>query len=386
MNTIASLKAFKILDSRANYTISVEINGIEGIAPAGASTGSHEIPYIDPEKAINYINKTLSTKLKGDIIEQKNLDIYLRNLADKIGGNGSIATSFSIYNNLWNLNIFLNNNQKNIFPFPLANVIGGGKHSGLMDIQEILVLPKKAKTFPEAVNTARNIYHEIGEYLKEKKMNYGMNDEGAHITPLPQEKALELAEETAKKHNAKIGIDMAASELWNQNLNKYIYPNSNKKLDPGEQIDYILDLIENYHLIYVEDPLHEEDFIGFSEILKKSNKTMITGDDLTTTNTSRIHKAIKNKSINSIIIKPNQIGTVTDTKEAVELSKKHNIIPVISHRSGETHDTTISRLSLDLETPIIKAGIADIRTVKLNWLTKQWNKTENPKMNKICIK
>jgi len=281
---INSIRAHKILDSRANFTLEVFVNQFSGMAPAGASTGIHEVPYVEVDKAINYINKNLAKHFLNEPLDQRKIDAYLRNLREKIGGNGSIAFSFAVYNNLWT-------HTREVFPFPLGNAIGGGKHSGYMDIQEILLIPLKAKSFPEAIALMSGAYLEIKDYLESKKIRYGMNDEGAHITPLPQEKALELSLDIGKKYGCRVGVDVAACSFWDSKVGKYVFTKSNERYTKEEQIDYILDLIKKYKLIYVEDPLHEEDFEGFSEILKKTKgKTLICGDDLTTTNTERIRK------------------------------------------------------------------------------------------------
>ena len=376
MTKITNLSAIKILDSRANWTVEVDINGTNGTSPAGASTGIHEIPTIPADKACDFINKKLSKAFIGETVNQQKIDAQLKLLTSKIGSNGSIATSFAIYNLLRNKNKTV---QKNTFPYPLGNIFGGGAHGGTIDIQEVLICPKNAKTFPDAVKQMTNTYHDLKKELKSKGLEVGMNDEGALTANIGFIELMGTLKPIADKHGCLIGLDVAASELYSKG--KYHYKKMGKTLTKEEQIEFISHIIKKYKLFYVEDPMHEEDFKNTGILFEKNKKTLITGDDLTTTNTELIKKAIG--SISGMIVKPNQIGTVTQTTNAIEMCKKNNITPVISHRSGETSDATISRMALDFEIPLIKCGIADMRTAKINELLRLWDKADKPKMAKF---
>ena len=199
---------------------------------------------------------------------------------------------------------------------------------------------------------------------------------------IPFEKSLDLICRVAENSGCKVGLDVASSNMWNGK--KYVYLKMKKSFDSGEQIDFISDLIKSYRLFYAEDPLNEEDFEGFAELNKKhGKKCLICGDDLTTTNPERIRRAIKTKSVNSVIVKPNQIGTVTLAHEFTGLAKKNKIVPVISHRSAETTDTTIAVMAVDWEIPLIKAGVVDMRVAKLDKLLEMWDDCKRPRMAKI---
>ncbi|MCK5474059.1 MAG: hypothetical protein KAI53_01520 [Candidatus Aenigmarchaeota archaeon] len=375
MTNIESIHARKILDSRANWTVEAEINGILGASPAGASTGTHEVPTVPAEVACDFINRKIKKAFLNHEINQKEIDRKLKFLTGKIGSNGAIATSFAVYNFLWSQNT----ERKSVFPYPLGNVFGGGAHGGACDMQEVLLCPKNAKTFPDAVQKMTDAYHELKKELKDIGLSVGMNDEGALTATIGFMELMDILKPIADHNGCAIGLDIAASEMYRHN--KYYYKQKDQFLSEDEQIDFVNHLIKKYRLFYVEDPMNEDDFDGFSEILSKNKKTLVCGDDLTTTNTQRIHKAVK--KINAMIVKPNQIGTVSQTVEAIKLCKKTRITPVMSHRSGETTDATIARMALDFESPIIKCGIADMRTAKINELLRLWDKTEKPKMAKI---
>ncbi len=384
---IEKIRAEKILDSRGNWTIEIEIqsmNGFsgKGIAPSGASMGVHEAKVINADDSVRISNTRLQ-KFVGARLDQRAIDDNLMLLDktkgfSKIGGNTAIAFSFAVYNLLHNGAI---EKIKNIFPYPLGNVFGGGRHGGGTDIQEFLLCPAKEKTFPECIERIASAYHELKKEI-EKNHEAGINDEGAITANISFDKALDLVSAVSERNGCKIGLDIASSDLWNGK--KYVYQKMKKSFDAGEQIDFISDAIRAYRLFYVEDPLYEEDFEGFRELNRKhGKKCMICGDDLTTTNPERLKTAILHKSVNSAIVKPNQIGTVSLAHEFTALAKKNGIVPVISHRSAETADSTISAIALDWKIPIIKAGVVDIRIAKLDRLLEMWNACGRPRMGKF---
>ncbi len=375
METIKDLNAYIVYNNRLEQMVEVEINKkYRGTSPSGASKGSSEIKYLKATTSIKRL-KEIFPKYIGEKIDFEKLDREIKLLKTRLGGNGSIAFSFALFN----ASFKLEENKIYYFPYPLGNVIGGGAHHGFASFQEFLVLPLKAKTFPKAMETMVAIYKDLMEEFYNKFC--GFNDEGAMIIKEKEENILDKLEKVALMHGAKIGIDFASNSYYDKKSNSYKI--KGKKIKAEEYKQYVIDLIKSYHLIYAEDPLHEKDFEGFAEITKKAKKTYITGDDLTTTNPELLKKAIKHKSITGIIIKPNQIGTITEALETKKIAEKHKILPVLSHRSGEADDYTISHLALAYNFKVIKAGIAQSRIPKLNELMRLWNTIEKKKMSKI---
>ncbi|MFP4038227.1 MAG: enolase C-terminal domain-like protein [Candidatus Nanohaloarchaea archaeon] len=362
----------KILNSRVNYTVETEVNGEKASAPSGASTGKYEAKCFVPEH-LEEIEQLLK-KLEGQELSQKEFDEKLKELDgtddfSRIGASG-IASSFA-FKQASGFDL------SESFPLPLSNIVGGGEHGGNTSIQEFLVLPVNADTFPEAIETNRKIYHEMKERYSRKVK--GMNDEGALITSMDDEQTLKALKKVADEHDAALGVDVAASEFFEDG--KYRVSSMGLEHDAEGQLKFIEELIEAFDLKYVEDPFDEEDFRMHAKLAKKFPDSLICGDDLFTTSKERLKNGIENGSCNSLIVKPNQIGTVSDARETVKLAKENGYTPVVSHRSGETCDSTISDLSLEWEAPIIKAGIADIRIAKLNQLLRRWEKADNPEIN-----
>jgi len=371
---IDSIELREIIDSRTSETLEAEINGDFGKAPSGASTGEHEAKCFVPENLEEVVNQL--KELEGEEFSQQEFDSKLREI-DGTGdfseiGAASISSSFAFKQASG-----FNHGKK--FPLPLSNVIGGGEHGGNTSIQEFLVLPVEAETFPEALETNVKIYQELKErYARKIK---GINDEGALITSMDDEETLRALKKVADKHGARIGLDVAASEFYEEE--KYKLDSMMREHSPGEHLDFIQKLIDTFDLIYVEDPFDEEDFRMHAELTSANPEVLICGDDLFTTDKNRLNEGIEHGACNSLIVKPNQIGTVSDAEETTELAKENDYTPVISHRSGETCDSTISDLALEWECPVIKAGIADIRIAKLNRLLRLWDNTENPEITGI---
>jgi len=379
MMKIATMGAEKIKDCRGKWTVEAEINGAKGAAPGGTSKGIYEAKEVDAEDAVALINGTLKEKLVGREFTQESFDDELKRIDESqdfsnIGGNTSTALSFAFFNHEFTL-------KKSSFPFPLVNVFGGGKHGGFSDIQEFLIMPHEAKSFAEAFETSKRFYATF-KSLAEKKGPVGRNIEGAVTANIRQEDVFEMLLKTAEDVPAKIGIDAAASELWNGE--KYVYKNSGKELESGEHVDFMRDIAETYGLFYVEDGFDQDDFMGFSELKKKIGaKTLVCGDDLTVTNADRLKMALDKDAVNAMIVKPNQIGTVTLALKAVELAKSAGIVNVMSHRSGETFDSTIARLAVNWEIPMIKIGLADTDIAKMNELVRLWGAATRPRMAKL---
>ena len=274
---------------------------------------------------------------------------------------------------------------KKEFPYPLGNVFGGGAHGGSTTIQEFLAIPIKAKSFPDAVGQNAELHHRLRDVLKKKIGFVGINDEGALSADIDDLKAFDIITNVAEDVGCRIGVDMAASEFFDDN--KYVYKSLKQKLGAGEQVDFVTDLVKTYKLVYVEDPLHEDDFDNTAELTKRvGSKTLVCGDDLFVTSVGRLSKGVECGAGNSLIVKPNQAGSVTRARNTVDLAFKNKYVPVVSHRSAETCDSTISRLAVEWGVPIIKAGVVDMRISKLNALITMWNRCRMPKMAKLKFK
>ena len=385
-DVIKSIWAQKILDSRGNWTIEVFVNGVSGIAPSGASTGTFEAKIIPADKAVDIVNSLLRKKLLKKKLSQVSVDNLLEEIdgtADfsKIGGNTATAVSFAAHNAMLCGRL----PSKKVFPYPLGNVFGGGAHGGATSIQEFLAVPIKAKTFPDAVGINAELHHRLREVFKKKVGFVGINDEGALTADVNDLKALDIITDVAKDVGCRIGLDMAASEFFDGT--RYNYDSLKQKLKPSDQLDFVVDIIKTYKLVYVEDPLNEDDFENTAELTKKvGSKILIAGDDIFVTNAERLQIGIDAGAGNSLIIKPNQVGSITRAKKTVNLALKNDYLPVVSHRSAETTDHTISALSLEWGSPLFKAGVVDMRISKLNSMITAWNRCKSPGMAKLRFK
>jgi enolase len=261
-------------------------------------------------------------------------------------------------------------------------MLGGGAHAGrgAPDIQEFLAIPVGAKSFADATFANAQIHREVRRLIESKDRSFtgGKGDEGAWAPNLDNLTALDVVAQACEKVSSKlgfkirVGLDVAASSLYSRKKRKYLYKREDRSRSTGEQIDFIIDLIKTYKLFYVEDPVCEDDFKSFALITKKvGKKCLICGDDLFVTNVSRIQRGVKLGAANAVLIKPNQIGTLTDTLKAVQLAKQNGYVPVMSHRSGETSDETIAHLAVGFGCPMIKTGVVGgERIAKLNELIR----------------
>ncbi len=396
---IESVKARKIFNSRGSPTIEVEVSTGNSLgraeAPSGASTGSHEVvafPSGGVEEAIKTVEKLVAPSLIGLNVEgQGEIDQLLHDLDGtedfrKIGGNTSIAISIAVCKaaaSSRNKLLFqqLSGRRPVILPRPLGNVLGGGRHASgkAPDIQEFLVLPVEAHSFSDAAWANVRVHEGIRSLLEKADATFsgGKGDEGAWSPNLENNKALDIvvrvSEEVSEELgiNIRVGMDVASSTLWNEKERFYNYSREGIKRSPGEQVDYILDLIKTYRLIYIEDPLNEEDFLGFAEVTRRAKSCLICGDDLFTTNPKRLSSGAQLKAGNAIIIKPNQVGTLTETLETVGIAKSKGYLPIASHRSGETCDTYLSHLAVGFGCPIVKVGVVGgERIAKVNELLR----------------
>ncbi|MDC0631058.1 phosphopyruvate hydratase [Candidatus Marinimicrobia bacterium] len=405
-SSIEKIYARQILDSRGNPTVEVDAflkSGIMGRAsvPSGASTGEHEaIELRDGNKnlflgksvlkAVKNINTKIANVLKNqDSLNQKNIDEILINLdgtenKSVLGANSILGASMAIahaaakYKKM-PLYRSIGDENSNLMPMPMMNIINGGSHAdNSVDIQEFMIMPFGARNFSEALQMGTEIFHHLKDVLKKKGMATSVGDEGGFAPNLKSnEEALEVIDKAILKSGLQSGkdvffaLDVAASELFNNN--KYHLSSEGKSLTSEEMVQYLISLSQNYPIISIEDGLDENDWRGWTSLTKElGNKVQIVGDDLTVTNINRLKKAIDEKSMNAILIKLNQIGTVSETLQAINMAKKSNFGAIISHRSGETEDTTIADLSVAMGMGQIKTGSASRtdRVCKYNQLLR----------------
>ncbi len=391
-----------VFDSRGNETVECEVHAGEvfgkAIAPSGASKGSEEAVVVDPYKKDEIEEKVAKALVGMSVFDQVSIDEKLREIDgtenfSNIGGNFAITVSLACAKCASNLlGIPLYQYVGGVFaqelPYPLGNVIGGGAHApGSTSIQEFLVIPVGAKSYFEAQRTNALVHKTLKKMFLEKGIFCAKGDEGAWAVPITDEQALEFLSAAVEKVKdetgvvVKIGLDFAATELWDGE--RYVY--KDRKLTTEEQIAFVAELVDKYGIIYIEDPFHENDFEAFAELTKQIGKRcMICGDDIYVTNVKRISKGIELGSTNTVLIKPNQIGTLTDTFRAVELSKNSGQRIVVSHRSGETEDETIAHLSVAFNATLIKTGVVGgERIAKHNELIRIEEEMDSPKMVQV---
>ena len=391
-SAIEKIHAREILDSRGNPTVEVDItlkNGSWGRAsvPSGASTGEHEaVELRDGDKkrylgkgvsrAITNINTIIADSLKGiDASDQSKLDCLLINLdgtenKSNLGANALLGVSIAASKaaaNYYSFPLYRYWGGENaaLLPIPMMNILNGGSHANnTVDIQEFMILPSGASSFSQALRMGTEIFHHLKLVLQSKKMITSVGDEGGFAPNLSSnEEALDVILEAIENTSYKpgedifIALDVAASELYIDG--KYQLESEKKLLSSKEMVTYLVRLVEKYPIISIEDGLNENDWEGWKDLTSKlGKKIQIVGDDLTVTNKSRLKRSINEKCMNAILIKLNQIGTVTETIEAVEMARSANFGAIISHRSGETEDTTIADFSVAMGMGQIKTGSA----------------------------
>ena len=368
-----------INNSRKEKSIEITLKTYEGTfkcsPPSGKSTGKHEVACYNKKginKSLSLLkvfakeiqNKNFLIKVVDDLIQVESQIKKFEKKYGELGGNvkyalhGVFLKAAAKDNNkeLWQLiNDDVNKGRKPKMPMPVGNCIGGGLHSKPIrgkrpDFQEFELIPKE-KTISRAVTVNLHAYAYAKKLLKAKSRN----DENAWRTDKTNEEVLYILMQVAEKYNLRIGLDVAASAFVKKGY--YEYKNKNLKRDRLDQIDYMQRLSKKYKLFYLEDPMDEEDFSGYKEILAHTKGTMVVGDDLTTTNLKRLKRAIRAKAINAIIIKPNQIGSLLEVKQVVELCKKNDIKMTFSHRSGETMDNILADYAVGFGAHFIKTGI-----------------------------
>lgn len=412
---IKDVKAREILDSRGNPTVEVDITLKDGsfgrsAVPSGASTGSHEAVELrdgDKERfggkgvsnAVLNVNTVIKQAIVGKKFDQTSLDKALIALdgtpnKGKLGANAILGVSmafshamaesqgvplYQYFKDISGTKDLSAQAGKMRLPVPLMNVLNGGKHAeNSTDLQEFMIVPLGAPTFKEALRYGAEVFHALKKILSAKKLNTSVGDEGGYAPSLPNnEAAIETIIEAIKKAGYTPGIDIgiaidaAATEIYENGV--YNLKTENKKLSSKEMVEYYANWVKKYPIVSIEDGLAEDDWAGYELMTKKlGGKVQIVGDDLFVTNVERLAQGIKKNVGNSILIKLNQIGTVTETIEAIKLAKKSKYTSIISHRSGETEDTTIADFVVGLSTGQIKTGSASRtdRIAKYNQLLR----------------
>ncbi len=403
MSKIIDIYAREILDSRGYPTVEVEVKtekGYTGVfsVPSGASTGSKEALELRDNderyfgkgvlKAVNNVNTTIKEKIVGmEVSHQKEIDTKLIELdgtdnKSNLGANAILGVSIACLKAAANeahkeMYEYLNPREKKI-PKVMFNIINGGMHSkNNLDIQEFMIVPKMS-SFKETLRCASEVFHSLKKLLDNEGLITSVGDEGGFAPNLDDNKSalnyiVKSIEEAGYKPGKDVflALDVAASSFYNEQTEKYKI--EDKYLTREELLDYYLDLLKSYPIISIEDPFDENDYEGFKLITEKLSKGLnIVGDDLFVTNKKELMNGIENKMCNSILIKPNQVGTFLETLETVVIAKKHNYTPIMSHRSGETTDTFIVDAAVALNIPFIKTGSVSRgeRICKFNRLLK----------------
>ncbi len=393
---IQDIKAIQILDSRGNPTIQVEVlteDGYVGVAsvPSGASTGSFEAVELrdgnknnymgkSVEKAVENVNKKIAKEIIGmNVYEQRKIDEQMIKLDDtpnksNLGANAILGVSLAVAKAASNslgmeLYNYIGGINAKIMPVPMMNILNGGKHSdNNISIQEFMIMPVGDITFAERLKRGVEIYHILKKVLKEKGYSVGVGDEGGFAPNLEnEEQALEVIIEAIKKAGYEPGkdimlaLDVASTEMFEEakkiGKNGYYFWKSKQYKTKEEMMKYIEDLCEKYPIYSIEDGLAEEDWESWEKLTNKiGDKVQLVGDDLFVTNKSRLKRGIDKKVANAILIKPNQIGTLTETLDTIQMAKESGYRTVISHRSGETEDTTIADIAVGVNAGQIKTG------------------------------
>lgn len=408
MAQITNIQAREVLDSRGNPTIEVDViteDGIIGrsIVPSGASTGVHEaVELRDGDKgrylgrgvlkAVENVNKILNEEMIGMFVtDQVEIDAKMIELdgsenKGNLGANAILGVSLACAKAAAQLTgqplyRYVGGVNANTLPIPMMNILNGGKHAdNKIDIQEFMIMPVGATRFSEALRIGAEVFHNLKSVLKSKGHSTNVGDEGGFAPNLgSNEEAIEVVIEAIGKAGFKpgedvvIALDPAASEFYNAEKKVYKFESTNKVMSSGEMVAYWKKWVNDYPIVSIEDGLAEDDWEGWKEMVKEiGDKIQIVGDDLFVTNVKRLKKGIKEKAANSILIKVNQIGTLTETINAVQLAIQNGMTAVISHRSGETEDTFIADLAVALNTGLIKTGSASRsdRIAKYNQLLR----------------
>jgi len=395
MSQIVNVTARQILDSRGNPTVEVDVftsNGIMGRAsvPSGASTGIHEACELRDDdkgvylgkgvlKAVQNVNKVIAEELKGSFVSEQN-EIDLRMIAldgtpnkSSLGANAILGVSLAVANAAAQesnqfLYRYIGGVNANTLPIPMMNILNGGSHAdNSIDFQEFMIMPLGAPTFAEALRMGSEVFHSLKSVLRDAGYSTNVGDEGGFAPNLKSnEEAITVILQAIEKAGYKPGIDVclaldpASSEYFLPEENVYhLHKSTGDKLTPAQMVEYWNSWISKYPIISIEDGMAEDDWDGWKLMTDAMGKKIqLVGDDIFVTNTKRLQQGINKGVANSILIKVNQIGTLSETIDAVNMAYKNSYTAVISHRSGETEDTTIADLAVALNTGLIKTGSA----------------------------
>ncbi|MEM4484418.1 MAG: phosphopyruvate hydratase [Sulfolobales archaeon] len=387
---IISVDAIQVLDSRGDPTIEVSVRTYGGsgraIAPAGASKSIHEAVELrdnDPNvfrgrsvyRAVDIVRNTISQALIGlDSRRQRYIDRILIEIdgtpnKSRIGGNTTTAVSLAVLKaaaDTYRVPVFryVGGIKAIKIPIPMMNIVNGGVHAGNnLAFQEFMIVPLKFESFSRALRAGVEIYKNLKDILKSR---YGINavnvgDEGGYAPPMSRvEEALQVLKEAVEKTKYSFGeevfisIDAAASQFYDEESGRYKI--DGREIEPEELLEFYLDLSDRYKLLSIEDPFHEESIEYFSKLVSSLKKTLVVGDDHLSTNVKRLEKSIEKRSVTAALVKVNQVGTFTETREFVDLARRSRLYTIMSHRSGDTEDNVLSHLAVGLETDFIKTG------------------------------
>ncbi|MBP90441.1 MAG: phosphopyruvate hydratase [Planctomycetaceae bacterium] len=405
MSIIGAIHGRQILDSRGNPTVEVEVSLTDGAfgraaVPSGASTGAHEAWELRDggdaflgkgvTKAVENINETIADALSGwDALDQAGIDQQMVVLdgtdnKSKLGANAILGVSLAVakaaaQHTAQPLYRYLGGVGANVLPAPMMNIVNGGEHAdNSVDVQEFMVMPLGFERFSDALRCGCEVFHHLKKVLNSKGLNTAVGDEGGFAPDLGSNReALDLIMEAIEKAGYKpgeqvqIALDVAATELYG--TEKKVYKVDRQEIDSAGMVDFLADWVENYPICSVEDGCSEDDWDGWKQLtVKTGSKVQLVGDDLFVTNTERLQRGIDEGIANSILIKVNQIGTLSETIAAIHLAHRNGYSSIASHRSGETEDSTIADLAVGLGTGQIKTGSASRsdRMAKYNQLLR----------------
>lgn len=412
---IKLVKARQVLDSRGNPTVEVTIHTEGGgvgvaISPSGASTGKHEAVELRDggkdyggrgvRRAVDNVNNIIAHALKGmDSRKQREIDLKLIMLDGtpnkaRLGGNAIVATSLAVAKAAAStsdmpLYAYIGGVRARKMPVPLMNIINGGVHAGnKLDFQEFMIVPGGFSSFSEAIKASVEVYHSLKKLLKEKYGPLAINvgDEGGFAPPMSYVKeALSELVEAIKAagytpgNDIALALDVASSQLYD--TEKGVYRIEGRELSSDKLLEFYEELVSEYPIVSIEDPFYEEDYEAFKALTNRlGNKILVVGDDLFTTNPERVKRGIEAKAANAVLVKVNQVGTLSEAMDVVKIAIESNYKVIISHRSGESEDTTIADLAVGLETGLIKTGAPSRgeRTAKYNRLLLIEGELEDP--------
>ncbi len=392
MSTIIDIFGREVLDSRGNPTVEVEVTLDDGsfgraTVPSGASTGAFEaVELRDPEdprylgkgvqRAVDHVNEEIADALIGmDASDQRAIDAELIQLdgtpnKGKLGANAILGTSLACakaaaQSTELTLYSYIGGVNAHLLPTPMMNILNGGAHAdNTVDIQEFMIMPVGAETFREGLRWCAEIYHTLKAVLKEKGLSTGVGDEGGFAPNLAtNEEPLQLITEACERagytpgEQIRFAMDPASTEFYDVEKGKYVLAGEGREFTSAEMVDYWENLVNKYPIVSIEDGMAEEDWDGWKLLTERiGDRVQLVGDDLFVTNPERLKKGIELGVANAILIKFNQIGSLTETLEAIELAKKNNYTCVISHRSGESEDVTIADLAVAVNAGQIKTG------------------------------